>query len=119
MAWQDSVGEVWRGALELCQYSAIRFADWLDLDRAGLAPSRAWSVIAVTNALVESINGLYKTGLIDPGRPWQQAAHVGSVCWSGLTGSTIGVRLSPSVRSRQQKLGSTPTLLTRAQRTAA
>jgi transposase InsO family protein len=35
------------------------------------------------NALAESINGLYKVELIDPGRPWHHAADVelGTLEW--------------------------------------
>lgn len=56
------------------QYTAVRYTD--RLQAAGLAPSVGSTGDSYDNALAESINGLYKTELIDPGRPWQDAAEV-------------------------------------------
>jgi transposase InsO family protein len=55
------------------QYTAIRDTDRL---AAGPAPSVGPTGDSSDNALAESINGLYKTELIDPGRPWHHAADV-------------------------------------------
>lgn len=56
------------------QYTAIRDTDRLAAAR--LAPSVGSTGDSSDNALAESINGLYKTELIDPGRPWHHAAEV-------------------------------------------
>lgn len=63
------------------QYTAIRYTD--RLERAGLAPSMGSTGDSYDNALAETINGLYKTELIEPRRPWQHAADVelGTLQW--------------------------------------
>jgi len=56
------------------QYTAVRFTD--RLLEAGIEASIGTVGDAHDNALAESINGLYKTELINPGKPWRNAAHV-------------------------------------------
>ena len=46
------------------------------------------------NSLAESVNGLYKTELIKPRRPWRNAAHVEAGPRRMSTGSTTGVYTS-------------------------
>jgi putative transposase len=56
------------------QYTAVRFTD--RLLEAGIEASIGTVGDAHDNALAESINGLYKTELINPGKPWRNATHV-------------------------------------------
>jgi putative transposase len=56
------------------QYTAVRFTE--RLLEEGIDPSIGTVGDAHDNSLAESINGLYKTELIKPGRPWRNAAHV-------------------------------------------
>ena len=56
------------------QYTSVRFTD--RLIEAGIDASIGTVGDAHDNALAESINGLYKTELIKPQRPWRNANHV-------------------------------------------
>jgi putative transposase len=56
------------------QYTSVRFTDRLTAE--GINPSIGTVGDAHDNSLAESINGLYKTELIKPRRPWRNAAHV-------------------------------------------
>jgi putative transposase len=56
------------------QYTSVRFTE--RLLEAGIDPSIGSVGDAHDNSLAESINGLYKTELIKPRRPWRNAAHV-------------------------------------------
>ena len=56
------------------QYTAVRSTE--RLLEAGIQASIGTVGDAHDNALAESINGLYKTELINPGKPWRNAAHV-------------------------------------------
>ena len=56
------------------QYTSIRFTK--SLAEHGISPSIGTVGDAHDNALAESINGLYKAELIEPGKPWRSAWHV-------------------------------------------
>ncbi len=56
------------------QYTSVRFTDRLLVE--GIDPSIGVVGDAHDNSLAESINGLYKTELIKPRRPWRNAAQV-------------------------------------------
>lgn len=56
------------------QYTSVRFTE--RLLEEGIDPSIGTAGDAHDNSLAESINGLYKTELIKPRRPWRNAAHV-------------------------------------------
>ena len=56
------------------QYTSLRFTQ--RLAEEGIKPSIGIVGDAHDNALAESINGLYKTELIKPGRPWRGVDHV-------------------------------------------
>jgi putative transposase len=56
------------------QYTSVRFTD--RLVEEGIDASIGTVGDAHDNSLAESINGLYKTELIKPRRPWRDAAHV-------------------------------------------
>jgi putative transposase len=65
------------------QYTSVRFTG--RLLEEGIDPSIGTVGDAHDNSLAESINGLYKTELIKPRRPWRNAAHV-----SAETASYVG-----------------------------
>ena len=56
------------------QYTSVRFTD--RLVEVGIDASTGTVGGAHDNALAESINGLYKAELINPGKPWRNAAHI-------------------------------------------
>ena len=56
------------------QYTSLRFTERLAGE--GITPSIGIVGDAHDNALAESINGLYKTELIKPRRPWRGVDHV-------------------------------------------
>jgi len=56
------------------QYTSVRFTE--RLLEAGIDASIGSVGDAHDNSLAESINGLYKTELIKPQRPWRNAGHV-------------------------------------------
>ncbi len=56
------------------QYTALRVTE--RLAEAHIKPSIGIIGDAHDNSLAESINGLYKTELINPGKPWRDAVHV-------------------------------------------
>lgn len=56
------------------QYTSLRFTE--RLTEEGITPSVGIVGDAHDNALAESINGLYKTELIKPGRPWRDVGDV-------------------------------------------
>jgi len=63
-----------RRPFEPPQYTSLRFTQRLAGER--IKPSIGIVGDAHDNALAESINGLYKTELIKPGRPWRGVDHV-------------------------------------------
>ena len=56
------------------QYTSIRFTE--RLAEAGIQPSVGAVGSSYDNALAETINGLYKTELIKPGKPWRTIEDV-------------------------------------------
>ncbi|MFB7216500.1 integrase core domain-containing protein [Streptomyces sp. NPDC056255] len=56
------------------QYTSFRLAE--HLDAAGIAASIGSVGDAYDNALTESAIGLFKTELINPGRPWRTLSQV-------------------------------------------
>jgi putative transposase len=56
------------------QYTSIRFSE--RLAEAGIQPSVGAVGSSYDNALAETINGLYKTELIKPGKPWRTIEDV-------------------------------------------
>ena len=58
-----------RPPVEPGQYTSIRFTE--RLADAGIQPSVGAVGSSYDNALAETINGLYKTELIKPGKPWR------------------------------------------------
>ncbi len=56
------------------QYTSIRFTE--RLAEAGIQPSVGAVGSSYDNALAETINGLYKTELIKPGKPWRTVEDV-------------------------------------------
>ncbi len=63
-----------RPPLEPKQYTSIRYTE--RLADAGLAASVGSVGDSFDNALAETINGLYKTELIKPRRPWRTPDEV-------------------------------------------
>jgi putative transposase len=57
-----------------CQYTAIRYTE--RLAEAGIQPSVGSKGDSYDNALAESVNGLFKTELIDPCGPWRTVEQV-------------------------------------------
>jgi putative transposase len=75
---------VLRPPVEPGQYSSIRFSE--RLAHAGIQPSVGAVGSSYDNALAETINGLYKTELIKPRKPWRttedlEVATAGWVHW--------------------------------------
>jgi transposase InsO family protein len=66
--------EVLRRPLEFTQYTSIRFTE--RLAEAGIQPSVGAVGSSYDNALAETINGLYKTELIKPRKPWRTVEEV-------------------------------------------
>jgi putative transposase len=60
--------------LETAQYTSIRFSE--RLAEAGIQPSVGAVGSSYDNALAETINGLYKTELIKPRKPWRTIEDV-------------------------------------------
>jgi putative transposase len=56
------------------QYTSIRFTE--RLAQAGIQPSVGAVGSSYDNALAETINGLYKTELIKPRKPWRSIEEV-------------------------------------------
>ncbi|MCW1249434.1 IS3 family transposase [Acaricomes phytoseiuli] len=56
------------------QYTAVAFTD--RLAEAGIQPSIGSVGDSYDNALAETINGLYKTELIKPGKPWRNLEEI-------------------------------------------
>jgi putative transposase len=65
---------VLRRPVESAQYTSIRFAE--RLAEAGIQPSVGAVGSSYDNALAETINGLYKTELIKPRKPWRTIEEV-------------------------------------------
>ena len=63
-----------RRLIEPGQYTSIRFTE--RLAEAGIQPSVGAVGSSYDNALAETINGLYKTELIKPGKPWRTIDEV-------------------------------------------
>src|SRR3981189_180141 len=82
---------VLRRPIELGQYTSIRFTE--RLAEAGIQPSVGAVGSSYDNALAETINGLYKTELIKPRKPWHtieevELATAEWVDWFGYAGDT-------------------------------
>jgi putative transposase len=80
--------EVLRQPPDSAQYTSIRFTE--RLAEAGAAPSVGSVGDAYDNALAETEIGLFKTELINPGRPWRdgdavEIATLGWVDWHNHT----------------------------------
>ena len=69
-----SIIEVLRRPVEPGQYTSIRFTE--RLAEAGIQPSVGAVGSSYDNALAETINGLYKTELIKPRKPWRTVDEV-------------------------------------------
>ncbi|GAB3490602.1 hypothetical protein GCM10027572_13920 [Flexivirga lutea] len=65
---------VLRRPVEFAQYTSIRFGE--ALAEAGVAGSFGTTGDSYDNALAETINGLYKTELIKPRKPWKSVDDV-------------------------------------------
>jgi putative transposase len=65
---------VLRRSVESAQYTSIRFTE--RLAEAGIQPSVGAVGSSYDNALAETINGLYKTELIKPRKPWRTVEEV-------------------------------------------
>jgi putative transposase len=65
---------VLRRRVESAQYTLIRFTE--RLAEAGIQPSVGAVGSSYDNALAETINGLYKTELIKPRKPWRAVDEV-------------------------------------------
>jgi len=65
---------VLRRPVESTQYTSIRFSE--RLAEAGIQPSVGAVGSSYDNALAETINGLYKTELIKPRKPWRTIEEV-------------------------------------------
>jgi Integrase core domain len=65
---------VLRRPIEPGQYTSIRFSE--RLAEAGIQPSVGAVGSSYDNALAETINGLYKTELIKPRKPWKTIEEV-------------------------------------------
>ena len=63
------------------QYTSIRFSQ--RLAEAAIQPSVGAVGSSYDNALAETINGLYKTELIKPGKPWRtiEDVELATACW--------------------------------------
>lgn len=60
--------------VEPAQYVSIRYSE--ALAQAGIDPSVGTVGDSYDNALAETVNGLYKTELIYPHRPWASVGEV-------------------------------------------
>lgn len=69
-SFKDVVHHTDRGS----QYTSIRFTE--RLAEAGIQPSVGAVGSSYDNALAETINGLYKTEVIVPGKPWRTVEEV-------------------------------------------
>ena len=69
-SFKDVVHHTDRGS----QYTSIRFTE--RLAEAGIQPSVGAVGSSYDNALAETINGLYKTEVIGPGKPWRTIEEV-------------------------------------------
>ncbi len=65
---------LWRVAIGAAQYTSIKYGE--RLAEAGIAASVGSVGDSFDNALAETINGLYKTELIKPRRPWKTVDDV-------------------------------------------
>ena len=81
------------------QYTSIRFTE--RLAEAGIQPSVGAVGSSYDNALAETINGLYKTELIKPGKPWRSIEDVELAPHDGSTGTTTAASTSTAAMSRQ------------------
>ncbi|KEB79393.1 hypothetical protein N082_01902, partial [Mycobacterium tuberculosis MAL020102] len=81
------------------QYTSIRFSE--RLAEAGIQPSVGAVGSSYDNALAETINGLYKTELIKPGKPWRSIEVSSWPPRAGSTGSTIAASTSTAATSRR------------------
>jgi putative transposase len=72
---------VLRRSVESSQYTSIRFSE--RLAQAGIHPSVGAVGSSYDNALAETINGLYKTELIKPRKPWRsiEDVEVATAAW--------------------------------------
>jgi putative transposase len=92
------------------QYTSIRFSE--RLAQAGIQPSVGAVGSSYDNALAETINGLYKTELIKPRKPWRtiedvEVATAGWVYWFQPPPPLRVLRRHPARRTRDGLLRST------------
>ena len=80
------------------QYTSIRFSE--RLAEAGIQPSVGAVGSSYDNALAETINGLYKTELIKPRKPWRSIEDVEVATAAWCTGSTTAASTSTAATSR-------------------
>ena len=81
------------------QYTSIRFSE--RLAEASIQPSVGAVGSSYDNALAETINGLYKTELIKPGKPWRTIEEVELATAGGSTGSTTAASTNTAATSHR------------------
>jgi hypothetical protein len=89
---------VLRRPIEPGQHTSIRFTE--RLAQAGIQPSVGAVGSSYDNALAETINGLYKTELIKPRKPWRSIDDVEMPPPNGCTGSTTAAFTNTAATSR-------------------
>ncbi|MET4121971.1 hypothetical protein ABIB85_008428, partial [Bradyrhizobium sp. JR1.5] len=92
---------VLRRPFESAQYVSIKYTE--RLAEAGVEPSVGSVGDSYDNALVETINGLYKAEVIHRRGPWRSFEAVEFATLEWWTGSTTDGSWSPSATSRQPK----------------
>ena len=95
------------------QYTSIRFTE--RLAEAGIQPSVGAVGSSYDNALAETINGLYKTELIKPRKPWRTVEEVELATADGSTGSTTTASTNTAATSHRSRWRPPTTLNTRDQ----
>jgi hypothetical protein len=95
------------------QYTSIRFTE--RLAEAGIQPSVGAVGSSYDNALAETINGLYKTELTKPRKPWRTIEEVELATADGSTGSTTAASTNTAATSHPSIWRQPITLNTRDQ----
>jgi putative transposase len=95
------------------QYTSIRFTE--RLAEAGIQPSVGAVGSSYDNALAETINGLYKTELIKPRKPWRTIDEVEYATARWSIGSTATVSPNTAATSHRSRWRPPTTLNTRDQ----
>lgn len=91
------------------KYTSIRFTE--RLAEAGIQPSVAAVGSSYDNALAETINGLYKTELAKPRKPWRTIEEVELATAEWATGSTTAGSIN-SAQISHRSIWRRPTTLT-------